>query len=423
MVNTPRTQIPTRMDNKSEYGKLKNTRLYEDAVYEKFSDAEMERRYKAVREKMSRLGLDALIVTGGPNHWSFGGGMRWLTGHWEWHAISTYVLVPMQGDPMLVYSMGGSHVEAIRRAVMIDDVRPSRGGKFAEVLVDRIKELGLEKSVIGITDIDPRFGDNIPENQYRTLKEALPNADIQFVGEFFHELITQKSPEELDCVRKAGELCDLALRAIVERAEPGVTEYQLAAAAAHAVMNEGGQIDFMIIGSSPMDNPAMFFGNPFPSSRRLKQGDFINNEIAFGYRGYTVQIGNPICLGKPSDEIRELWEKVTLPVFQKLEAILKPGTSYQEFQKLGQWVREQGYQSRPTVLHSIDYVTAPPHVWVEESAVYPGETHFEPNMTVMLEPNPITPDGNLGLFLGRTFIITEDGNEAVTKYPLELIMV
>jgi hypothetical protein len=98
MVNTTRTPITTRMDSKAQYGKLKNTRLYEDAVYEKFSDAEMERRYKALRAKMARLGVDALIVTGGPSHWSFGGGMRWLTGHWEWHAVATYVLVPMQGD-------------------------------------------------------------------------------------------------------------------------------------------------------------------------------------------------------------------------------------------------------------------------------------------------------------------------------------
>ena len=219
MVNTARTAIPMRLDNKAEYGQLKNTRLYEAAVYEKFSDAEIERRYKAVREKMSRLGVDALIVTGGPSHWSFGGGMRWLTGHWEWHAVATYVLVPMHGDPMLIYSMGGSHIEAIRRSVFIDDVRPSRGGKFGEVLVDRIKELGLEKSVIGITDIDPRFGDNIPENHYRALKEGLPKADLQFVGEFFHELITKKSPEELECVRKVGELCDLALKAMIERAD------------------------------------------------------------------------------------------------------------------------------------------------------------------------------------------------------------
>jgi Xaa-Pro dipeptidase len=423
MLNTPRTPVSTRLDSKRDFGKLSGTRYYEDAVYEKFSDQEMARRYAAVRAKMARLGVEALIVTGGPSHWSFGGGMRWLTNHWEWHAMSVYLLVPLEGDPTLVYSMGGTHIEAVRRVVTIDDVRPSRGGRFAQVLVERIKELGLEKGAIGITICDPRFGDNLPVNQYETLQAGLPEADLRFVGDFFHELVMRKSPEELECVRKAGEMADIAMQAIVQRAAPGVTEYQLAAAATGAVMDAGGQVDFLIIGSTPMSNPALIFGNPAPSGRKLQVGDLINNELAVGYRGYTTQIGGPICLGEPTDEVRTMFDEIALPGYRRLEALLRPGVSYEQFRQAGQWFREQGYQGRPTLLHSIDIVTAPPHIWVEEIATGPNETHFEPNMTVMLEPNPVTPDGNLGLFLGRTYIITEDDREQVTNYPLELIIV
>ena len=71
--------------------------------------------------------------------------------------MSAYVLVPLEGEPTLVYSMGGTHIEAVRRAVTVDDVRPSRGGRFAEVLVERIKELKLDQAAIGITVCDPRF--------------------------------------------------------------------------------------------------------------------------------------------------------------------------------------------------------------------------------------------------------------------------
>ncbi|MDX1524387.1 MAG: M24 family metallopeptidase, partial [Anaerolineae bacterium] len=309
MPTTPRTPIAARLDRKSDFGKLQGTRYYEDAVYEKFSNEEMKRRYTAVREKMARLGVEALIVTGGPSHWSFGGGMRWLTNHWEWHAMSVYLLVPMAAEPTLVYSMGGTHIEAVRRVVAINDVRPSRGGRFAQVLVERIRELGLEQGTIGLTVCDPRFGDNLPVNQYQTLLEGLPEADLQFVGDFFHEFLVRKSPEELECVRKAGEIADIAMQAMVERAAPGVTEYQLAAAATGAALDAGGQVDFLIIGSSPMSNPALIFGNPNPSARRLQPGDLINNELAFGYRGYTVQIGSPICLGQPTAEVRQFFDE------------------------------------------------------------------------------------------------------------------
>jgi len=82
-----------------------------------------------------------VIVPGGPSHWSFGGGMTWLTGHWEWHALASYVLVPLADEPTLIFSMGGTHAEAVRRQVApaLSDVRQSRGGRYAEVMVERLK--------------------------------------------------------------------------------------------------------------------------------------------------------------------------------------------------------------------------------------------------------------------------------------------
>lgn len=417
-----RTPIDGRLDSRAFFGRLSGTNYYYDAEYEQFSADEMARRYALVRGKMARLGVDALIVTGGPSHWSWGGGMRWLTNHWEWHCLANYVLVPNVGDPMLVYSMGGTHIESVRREVCIDDVRPSRNGRFAEVVAERIIELGLQAGVVGITDVDPRWGDQIPVNQYETLKRLLPDADLRFVGEFFHEFWTIKSEEELDCVRRAGEIADAAMQAIVDRVAPGVTEYQLVAAATHATLDAGGQMDFAILASCSMDNPSMVFGSPAPSARRLRMGDYINCEIAVGYRGYTVQIGSPICLGEPSAEMQHFFYELALPGYQRLETLLHPDTSYETFRQAGNWFAEQGYQSRPTVLHSIDLVTNRPHIWVESAGIHDDETHFRPNQVVMLEPNPISADGNFGLFVGRTYIIQPDGAELVTRYPLDLIV-
>ena len=60
--------------------------------------------------------------------------------------------------------------------------------------------------------------------------------------------------------------------AMVARAKPGVKEYELRAAAGAAILEGGGDIDFLIIGSTPMANPAMIFGNPRPSARVLTEG-------------------------------------------------------------------------------------------------------------------------------------------------------
>jgi hypothetical protein len=41
-------------------------------------------------------------------------------------------------------------------------------------------------------------------------------------------------------------------------------------------------------------------------------------------------------------------------------------------------------------------------------------------MVFMAEPNPITPDGLFGIFLGHNFIVTETGHEVVDEFQLEI---
>ena len=277
MNDTPRrgplpwAALRTQLDRNQPFNTMRGTPYYRDAVYEQFSKQEYARRYAALREKMRAEKLDAVIVPGGPSHWSFGGGMLWLTGHWEWHALCCYVLVPLEGEPTLIYSMGGTHAEAVRRETegALADVRGIRGGHYAEVMVERIKELKLERGRIGLLEIDPRHRDYLPVNQYNVLRHNLPDAELVFTKGFLHELLLIHSEEELACVRKAGVLCQRAMEAMVARARPGVKEYELRAAAGAAILEGGGDIDFLIIGSSPMDDPAMVFGNPRPSARVL----------------------------------------------------------------------------------------------------------------------------------------------------------
>ena len=132
------------------------TPYYRDAVYDHFSRQGYARRYAALRDKMREHKLDCVIVRA-PSHWSFGGGMQWLTGHWEWHAIASYVVVPLDGEPTLVFSMGGTHAEACRRecANALADIRHSRNGRYAEVVVERLKELRLERGRIGSSRSTP----------------------------------------------------------------------------------------------------------------------------------------------------------------------------------------------------------------------------------------------------------------------------
>ena len=216
--------VRSKLDQALPFANMRETPYYRNAIYEQFSKQEYARRYAALRAKMREHKLDAIIVPGGPSHWSFGGGMLWLTGHWEWHALCCYVVVPLDDEPTMIYSMGGTHAEAVRRltAAALSDVRGSRGGQYAVVMADRIRELKLERGRIGLLEIDPRHKDHLPVNQFNVLREQLPDAELVFTQGWMHELLSVHSAEELDCIRKAGQLCEDAMNAMLARARPGI---------------------------------------------------------------------------------------------------------------------------------------------------------------------------------------------------------
>src|SRR5262245_39729887 len=414
--------VRTKLDQSLPFANMRETPYYRDCIWDQFSKKEYDRRYTALRKKMAEHKLDAIIAPGGPSHWSFGGAMLWLTGHWEWHALAAYVLVPLEGEPTLIYSMGGTHAEAVRRQVdvVVKDVRHSRNGRYSDIMVERLRELKLERGRIGLMEIDPRHNDYMPVNQYNVLRENLPDAELVFTKGFLHELLSIHSEEELACVRVAGKLCEDAMNAMVARARPGVKEYELRAAAGAAILEGGGDIDFLIIGSTPMDNPALIFGNPRPSARELKKGDIINMELAAGYRGYTAQIGSPICVGEPNEMVRNFWETITLPGYKRIVAEIAPGKPVENMRRASRFFRDNGYQSRPTQVHGIDLVTDKPHVVAEHVSAEPFEEVLKPGMIIMAEPNPISADGLFGIFLGHTFIVTDKGHEVVDNFPLEI---
>ena len=211
-------ELKHRLDESQPFNMMRGTPYYRDAVYEQFSKQEYARRYAAIRVKMRTAQLDCVIVPGGPSHWSFGGGMLWLTGHWEWHALACYVVVPLEGEPTLIYSMGGTHAEAVRRetCAALSDVRGSRGGQFAAVMADRIRELKLERGRIGLLEVDPRHKDHLPVNQYNVLRENLPDAEFVFTHAWMHELSAKQSLLPVHALYWVEQLPDSAVAAHVE---------------------------------------------------------------------------------------------------------------------------------------------------------------------------------------------------------------
>lgn len=413
------------LDTSANYGDIFNTPWFSDAEYDTFSDAEYARRHDAARVLMDREGCDALLLTGGQNVYSMGSGVTWGCGLIDDRGAIQYLVLPREGDPTLIYPHDGCHIEAARRQVSIADVRSSQKGQYAKAIAERLREVGVTSGRVGVTAADRNGPEFMGAKVYLDLREQLPELEIVFCPELLHELTYRKGREEIDAMRKAGEMSIAAQDAVAAAARPGVREYELAAAGSHAILARGGQVFLMMIASTSMDDPRIMYPNPNPSARVLQEGDMILTEISASYLGYSAKLGHPITVGAPTEEIARFHSEITLPGFNAVRNALAPGVALTDLSEASKAFRDAGGQSRPMTLHGIDMITAGPKVMVHGVAAQGYDSTLVEGMVVNVEATPIAADGSWGSFLSRTYAITADGIEDLTPtpYPLDTIVV
>lgn len=417
-------KVRRELDKSDHFEAICDSPWYSDAVYDKFSDAEFARRHEAARKLMARDGFDALILTGGPDIYSHGSGVTWGSGLIDDRGMCQYMVLPLKGEPTLIYPHYGCHIEAARKQVSVRDVRSGQHGKYGKAVAERLIELKLENGRIGITAADRTGPEHMGVNAYLDLKKLMPQASFEFCPNLLHELTYRKSAEEIRAMAKAGQFAIKALEAVKATARPGVREYQLAAAVAQAVMSEGGRYHLLMIGSTSMHDPKIIFPNPNPSGRVLKEGDIVLSELAMSYLGYSAKIGHPISIGRPTEKYQRFFKDVVVGGFKEVRALLKPGSTLEDVRNTGaQAFRRRGAQSRPTIMHGLDLITSVPFVRADRVRAEPYETTMQPGMTYNIEITPVDSEGIYGIFYSRSFTITDNGHQDLTPYDIDEILV
>lgn len=401
---------------------IRDSPWYSDAEHVRFSRQEYERRHARAREIMAREGLDALLLTGSPNNYSLGGLVTWGSGLLDTRAMCQYLVLPRQGAPTLLYPHSGTHLEATRRIVAVEDVRESGEANYGQAIVEILKEKGITTGRVGVGAADRNGPEYMGMQVYITLREGLPGVELVLLKDLLHELTYLHSEEERAAMARAGRLAVDALEAVARAARAGQREYQLSAAAAAAMLDGGGDVHLTMITSTAMDDPRAVYPAPRSSGRVLREGDVIINELSARYLGWSAKLGQPITIGEPTREVADFHRR-SVEVFREFEDVIGPGVDLTEVQEAAGAFRRNGLQCRAMVLHGIDMVTAGPKVFVERVSANDYDRVLVPGMVVNIGHTPINLEGTFGTFLSRTYAIEEDGIRSLTEYPVEDIIV
>ena len=138
--------------------------------YPRFSIAERDRRWKAVRELMRQQNLDVIVTPQNSGHSAdYQANTRYLT-HCGGGEPDLAAVFPLEGEVTAIATSAAPRWPTVQD--WVTDVREARRN-YGRVIVERLKELGVERGRIGITGLGEVEGTRTPEGTifYGTWKQ------------------------------------------------------------------------------------------------------------------------------------------------------------------------------------------------------------------------------------------------------------
>ena len=293
----------------------------------RISDAELERRWQAVRHAMVERQLDAIIMQN-QNDW-LGGYVKWFTDLPATNGYPVSVAFYASGT-MSVVDMGpfeGRRVfdqpDDMRRGVELLLTTPAftsinvTSAYHAQALVGDLQRRGARK--IGFLGAGA-----LPHGLVAALHDGLPNATFEEASDWLDEIKAIKSPEEQGWIRRVANLQDQAFAAVLKGIKPGLRDHDIAALAWNEGQRLGSEQGITLGSSARLGQRAGFLGR-HQQGRRIEEGDHFSLLIEVnGPCGYYCELARTIVLGRASAELLEGFAAMQEAQAHTL-SLLKPG--------------------------------------------------------------------------------------------------
>src|SRR5438034_2595748 len=285
---------------------------------------ERDRRYKKVRTEMARSNIDCLLLPANTGRWEqLQGDSRYLTTIGGF-ATEVFTVFRSEGDvTALIVNRAAWWKQAQK---WVSDVRDGRN-RWGQNAIERINELGLQKGTIGISGLAGLFRAPegiIPYSSVKSIQDTFPQAKIVNATEMMQEIRAVKSAEEVSMLERSAAIVEKTIEAMVENANPGVSERELYGAMVHAMLANGGELPTLFFLSAGPDISNSSF---VPTDYVIQNGDRIINEIEAKYAGYAAQAVSPVVIGKANQDYEEMI-KVSRACFDSILHNMKPGVTF-----------------------------------------------------------------------------------------------
>jgi Xaa-Pro dipeptidase len=383
---------------------------------------ERDRRYKIVRAEMAQRGIDCLLLPANTGRWEqLQGDSRYLTTIGGF-ATEVFTVFPREGEiTAYIFNRAAWWKQ---KQQWIADVRDGRN-RWGQNAIERINELGLQKGTIGISGLAGLFRAPegiIPYSSVKAIQDAFPQAKIVNVTEMMQEIRAVKSAEEVSMLERSAAIVEKTIEAMVENANPGVSEKELYGAMVHTMLANGGELPTLFFLSA---GPGLTNSSFVPTDYRIQKGDRIIDEIEAKYGGYAAQAVCPVVIGTPDDEYQKMID-ISRACFDAILDAMKPGVTFgQLFEIYRDTIEHQGkgkYLWNHPMMHARGLGDDGPALLGDKDLERFSKIQLQTGMTFILKPQVRPVEGKGRASLGDTVTVTESGARRLGRRELKLIV-
>jgi Xaa-Pro aminopeptidase len=340
---------------------------------------------------------------------------------WTMHAPGRYAFVPVEG-PVVLFEFATS-MAVVETPDTIDEIRASTPA-FYFMAGSRMAEMGDRWARDVLALVDEHAGPDVRLAVDRCepwLARRLGDAgiDVFDAQEPIEDARRIKTAEEIQCIRLAMDVCDVAVERIRGALRPGITENQLWAVLHETnIAHDGEWVECRLLASGPRTNPwFQECGN-----RVIEPGDLVGFDTdMIGPNGYLADISRTmLCPGRPpSPPQRRLYDVAQEQVLTNID-VLQPGMTLREFSERCWPVPERYLPNRYMLMvHGAGMVDETPAIaYAVDFDEWGYDGVIEEGMVLCVESFIGDVDGPEGVKLEEQVLITSTGAERLSRSPL-----
>lgn len=379
-----------------------------------------ESRLARSREAMITCGVEVLLITDPIN-------IQYVTGATNMTVFSTrtparYLLLFANGPAILFEFAGSEHVAL--SLPTIDVVRSARGLCFISSNGAVVEEsTALAREIAGLVIDECGHIERLAIDRFR-FETADALRAVGFVLADADPILSHarqvKLPLEIDFMREALRRVEVATKQFELSLRPGITEAQ-AWSEFHA--------PFIALNGQYVVSRLMQSGSrTFPYFNEcgdglIEAGDLVCLDTdAIGFEGYAVDFSRTFLVGtgRATAAQRLLYSRA-LEQLQHNSALIGPGVSFEDVARKAWVVPAEHRTSRYYCIgHGLGMSGEFPNLpYASPGEPYQVQGGFEPGMVFCVESYVGSEDAGQGVKLENQLLITEQGVEVMSGYPLE----